>query len=116
MSRSNTKSAHRALSPEALELVASRFRVLGEANRLRLIQTLNDGERCVGELTELTGLTQANASRHLQTLSDAGILKRRKDGLNVFYAIADPGIFNLCEHVCGSLQQHIESHDRALGT
>jgi ArsR family transcriptional regulator len=114
MSRTAVKPPHRALSPGALELVASRFRVLGEANRLRLIQTLHESERCVGELTELTGLTQANASRHLQTLTEAGILRRRKDGLNVYYAVADPGIFNLCEHVCGSLQQRLESHAKAL--
>ncbi len=114
MSRTTVKMSHRALSTEALELVASRFRVLGETNRLRLIQSLNGCERCVGELSEMTGLTQANASRHLQTLTEAGILKRRKDGLNVYYAIADPGIFNLCEHVCGSLQQRIESHAKAL--
>jgi ArsR family transcriptional regulator len=108
------KSSHRALSPEALELVASRFRVLGEANRLRLIQSLSGEERCVGELTGLTGLTQANVSRHLQTLTAAGILKRRKEGLNVYYSVADPEIFVLCEHVCGSLEQRIESHARAF--
>ena len=114
MSRTVLKSSHRVLPPEALELVATRFRVLGEANRLRLIQSLDGGERCVGELTGLTGLTQANVSRHLQTLTSAGILKRRKKGLNVYYSVADPGIFGLCEHVCGSLQQRIESHARAL--
>jgi len=114
MSRIAVKAEHRALPTEALELVADRFRVLGEANRLRLIQSLDGGERCVGELTELTGLTQANVSRHLQTLTGAGILKRRKEGLNVYYSVGDPEIFHLCEHVCGSLEQRIESHARAF--
>jgi ArsR family transcriptional regulator len=104
------------LSSEALELVAARFRVLGEANRLKLIQALSGSERSVGDLTTATGLTQANASRHLQTLTESGILKRRKHGLHVLYSVADPNIFNLCEHVCGSLQQRIETHAKALVT
>ena len=97
-------------------MVAARFRVLGEASRLKLIQALNGNERSVGELTDATGLTQANASRHLQTLTDAGVLKRRKQGLQVLYSIADRNIFNLCEHVCGSLQERIKAHARAFGS
>jgi DNA-binding transcriptional ArsR family regulator len=115
MSKSKSKTAHRALAGEALELVATRFRVLGEASRLKLIQALNGNERSVNDLTQATGLTQANASRHLQTLTDAGVLKRRKQGLQVFYSVADKNIFNLCEHVCGSLQERIEAHAKALG-
>lgn len=114
MPKIQPKQATAALTAEALELVAARFRVLGEASRLKLIQALNGSERSVGELTAAAGLTQANASRHLQTLTDAGILKRRKQGLQVLYSIADRNIFNLCEHVCGSLQQRIEAHARAL--
>ena len=109
-----TKSRAPRMSLEALELVASRFRVLGETSRLKLLHALDGRERNVNQLTKMTGLTQANASRHLQTLTDAGILKRRKQGLQVLYSIADRNIFNLCEHVCGSLQQRIEAHARAL--
>jgi ArsR family transcriptional regulator len=110
-----SKAGPALLSPEALELVAARFRVLGEASRLKLIQALHGTERSVNDLTELAGLTQANASRHLQTLTDAGLLKRRKQGLHVLYSIADPDIFKLCEHVCGSVQQRIQAHARAFG-
>lgn len=92
------------LTDDALEMIAQRFRVLGEANRLRLIRCLEDGELSVSELVNHTGLTQANVSRHLQTLTQAGILGRRRDGVNVLYRIADKGIFDLCGHVCGSLQ------------
>jgi len=103
-----------ALTDEALELIASRFRVLGEPSRLRLIQSLEEGEKSVGTLVEATGLTQANVSRHLQTLAEAGILGRRKEGLSVIYFIADPGIFDLCRLVCGSLKRRIEKHAEAF--
>lgn len=103
------------LSEPAIELIAARFRVLGEPMRLRLLIALEDGERNVTELVKATGATQANVSRHLQTLTEAGILARRKEGLNVYYYIADPGIFNLCEQVCGSIQKRLGAQARAFG-
>lgn len=93
------------LSKGALELVARRFAVLSEPMRLRLIHALFDGEMNVNALVEVTGGTQTNVSRHLQTLTHANILARRKEGLQVFYTIADPSIVKLCELVCGSLEK-----------
>jgi len=107
-------SAIKEMSSEALELIARRFKALSEASRLKLIHALRAGELSVSELVEETGLTQANASRHLQQLIESGILKRRKEGLNVFYAIADKGIFNLCETVCGSVQKRLERNVQAF--
>lgn len=114
MSVKKSQKRHSRMPAEAIELIAARFRVLGETSRLKLIQALDRGERSVNDLTDATGLNQANASRHLQTLTDAGILKRRKQGLRVLYSIADPNIFSLCEHVCGSLQQRVSAHAKAL--
>ena len=104
----------RELSKEALELIAARFRILGEPTRLRLIHALEAGEQSVGELVVESGLNQTNVSRHLQALATAGILGRRKDGSSVYYFIADPTIFDLCHHVCGSLKRRIERHARAI--
>ena len=77
------------VSDRGLELIAARFRALGELNRLKLIMELEDGEKNVSDLVAKTGLGQANASRHLRTLTSAGILYRRKAGLSVYYGIAD---------------------------
>ncbi|WP_414663540.1 ArsR/SmtB family transcription factor [Horticoccus sp. 23ND18S-11] len=104
------------LSEAALELVARRFAVLAEPMRLRLIQALFAGEMNVNALVEETGGTQANISRHLQTLTQAHILSRRKEGLQVYYAIADPTIFKLCELVCGSLEKQFTRHAESLGS
>jgi ArsR family transcriptional regulator len=103
-------AAKRELSDAALELIALRFKALSEASRLKLIQALKSGELSVTDLVSATGLTQANTSRHLQVLVETGILKRRKEGLNVLYAIADQSIFDLCETVCGSVQRRLAEH------
>jgi len=95
-------------------MVAGRFRLLGEPNRLRLLAALESGERTVTELVRLTGCTQANVSRHLQILTAAGILRRRKEGPHVYYAIADESIFALCDTVCGSLQERVDAQARAF--
>jgi ArsR family transcriptional regulator len=97
----------RPLSDEALVMIAHRFSVLAEPLRLRLIHALFEGEKNVNTLVELTGGTQGNVSRHLQTLTHAHILGRRKAGLQVFYFIADQSIFRLCELVCGSLEKQL---------
>src|ERR1019366_3022421 len=98
---------HPALSREAIELISRRFAVLSEPMRLRLIHALFGGEKSVGSLVREVGGTQANVSRHLQTLTQSGVLARRKDGLQVFYSVSDPAIVRLCELVCGSLEEQL---------
>ena len=97
-----------SLSPEALELVAARFKLLAEPMRLRLLQALHEGELNVTQLVAASGATQANVSKHLGLLCDAGILRRRKDGMHVFYAISDPMVFDLCNLVCARLQADLQ--------
>jgi ArsR family transcriptional regulator len=95
------------ISLEAIELISRRFAVLSAPMRLRLIHALFEEEKNVNTLVEEMGGTQANISRHLQTLTHANLLARRKDGLQVYYSIADPSILKLCELVCGSLEKQL---------
>ncbi len=90
------------LSDQMVELVARRFRMLGEPQRLRILQTMEDGERTVGEIVESLAANQSNISKHLQSLYDAGIVGRRRAGNSIYYSIADSVIFKLCELVCQS--------------
>ncbi|MEW6301526.1 MAG: metalloregulator ArsR/SmtB family transcription factor [Thermodesulfobacteriota bacterium] len=96
----------RELSETALHLIANRFKVLAEPMRLKILHALWDGERTVGELMAATGALQANVSKHLGVLQQAGLVSRRKEGVNVYYRICDETVFELCEVVCASL------HDR----
>lgn len=94
--------------PEPLaELIARRFRVIGEPMRIRLLDRLREGEATVHELTEALPASQQNVSKHLQVLLEAGIVGRRKQGNRAYYAIADESVYDLCEQVCGSLQRQL---------
>jgi len=94
------------LSEKTLELVAERFRVLGDPLRLRLLQALEPGEKSVAELVAATGASQANVSKHLQLMLRAGVVERRREGLFSFYSVRDARVFQLCDAVCGSLAEH----------
>ncbi len=96
-------SKHLILSDQALKLVASRFQVLGDPNRLRILNTLMAGERGVGELVATTGLEQSNVSRHLAVLRREGLVERESDGNRAVYRISEPSIIQLCEIVCGGI-------------
>ncbi len=104
----------RPLTDEAIVMIARRFGLLSEPLRIRLLHALHDGEQNVGALVARSGGSQTNVSRHLQALADAGIVGRRKAGLQVFYSISDPTIFELCELVCGSMEQQHRSRAAVL--
>ena len=103
------------LSNTALRLVARRFKALSEPIRLQLVMSVMEGEKSVSELVELSGAHQANVSRHLHTLADAGLLKRRKEGLHVFYSIAGSTLFDLCDLVCGGVEDYLKTQVDAFG-
>jgi DNA-binding transcriptional ArsR family regulator len=103
------------LTPELLELVAERFRALGEPSRLQILNALRTGEKTVGELLAETGLGQANASKHLQLLHAHGFVTRRRDGLHVHYRLADDSVFDLCNIMCGRIDEEIRARSRLFG-
>jgi DNA-binding transcriptional ArsR family regulator len=101
--------------PEALvELIAQRFRVIGEPMRIRLLDELRDGPLTINELTEALGASQQNVSKHIGVLAQAGIVGREKDGNRVRCFIADDSVFALCELVCGGLRQQVAELDQLL--
>ena len=97
------------MNENTLRLVAERFRMLGDPLRLDLLRALSGGEMSVGELVKATGASQANVSKHLRLLLNAGMVSKRKEGLHAFYSITDPSVFEICDIVCGSLKKHFAS-------
>ena len=103
------------LPEPVVELIARRFRVMGEPMRIRILDRLCDGEATVQELTEALETSQQNMSKHLGVLHDAGVVRRRRDGNSVYYAIADESVLALCEQVCVSLQRQLSELAELVG-
>lgn len=82
------------------ERVSQYFSLLAEPMRLRILHSICDQEKTVGEIVELTGATQTNISRHLSTMYRAGVLSRRKDGNFIYYGVADAALTGICRSVC----------------
>jgi DNA-binding transcriptional ArsR family regulator len=97
------------LPDELVELIARRFRVIGEPMRIKLLDQLRQGEASVNELSEALDASQQNVSKHLAVLAEVGILGRRKAGTHVYYRIVDESVFALCEQVCGSVQEQLRA-------
>jgi DNA-binding transcriptional ArsR family regulator len=106
--------ANSTLTPELTVLVAERFKGLAEPARLQILNELRAGELTVGELVEATGLGQANVSKHLQMLHAMHFVSRRKDGLFVYYALADKAVFQLCDIMCGRLEAEAKARRKLL--
>lgn len=95
-------------SPETLSLVADYFKVLSEVSRLQILNCLREQPMNGKQLAEATGLGQANLSKHLKLLTQAGILKREQQGVSAYYRIKDPMIFELCELVCDTISNEFQ--------
>lgn len=98
----------RALIAEGLMTkVAERLSVLGQVVRLRLVEQLAAGSATPQELADALGLSQQNVSKHLQILHGSGLVTRRPDGANVFYALKDGSTVKLLEDVVSSVALHL---------
>jgi len=102
------------LTPELIAIIAVRFKALSEPARLEILSRLREGEMTVSELVDATGLGQANVSKHLQFLHSAGFVDRRKEGLYVYYFLADADVFRLCDLMCGRLERELTNRRKAL--
>ena len=84
--------------------MAALFAILSDPARLRILHSLRGGGRRVGDLQRSCRLKQANTSKHLRVLREAGLVSPRREGTTVRYVISEPLIFGLCDLACGNPQ------------
>jgi DNA-binding transcriptional ArsR family regulator len=114
--KSSPRAGKREKLGEAqLRAVADLFGVLSEPTRLRILQMLQDGPASVSDIMDALGIKQANASKQLGILHQAGVLGREKAGNSAIYAIRMPLVFDLCGLVCNGLRAEAEAKLKALG-
>lgn len=96
-----------------LEMVAGCFQALSDPTRLKILRALKSGEKTVQELVAMFNWTQPNISRHLSILARAGMVKKTKEGPFVYYSIANPRVFTLCDNVCSHVNDVIAGYGQA---
>ena len=101
-------------SDELLHRIAEVLKAMADPTRLKILHSLQQGERCVSDILEVVGGSQANVSKHLSVLRRAGLVESRRDGLNVFYEISDEGVFTICRNVCDSLEIRIDREHQTI--
>ena len=101
-------------SDELLHRIAEVLKAMADPTRLKILHSLNNGERCVSDILQIVGGSQANVSKHLSVLKRAGLVDSRRDGLNVFYRITDEGVFTICRNVCDSLEVRVDREHQTI--
>jgi len=101
-------------SDELLNRIAEVLKAMADPTRLKILHSLHHGERCVSDILEVVGGSQANVSKHLSVLKRAGLVDCRREGLNVFYRIMDEGVFTICRNVCDSLEVRIDREHQTI--
>jgi DNA-binding transcriptional ArsR family regulator len=94
---------------EVFERVARYFTVLSEPARLRILHSICQEERSVGQIVDETGMSQSNVSRHLNMMYQAGAVKRRRDGAQVIYGVTDSTLTDVCRAVCVRVSTDMDS-------
>ena len=90
------------------------LKAMAQETRLRILELLRGGERCVCEIYPAIGEEQSNVSRHLNLMEKAGILSRRKEGLKIIYGIKYPEVLNILELAREILQQELQGRLRLI--
>ncbi len=101
-------------SDELLNRIAEVLKAMADPTRLKILHSLHNGERCVSDILEVVGGSQANVSKHLSVLKRAGLVDCRRSGLNVYYRIIDDGVFTICRNVCDSLELRVDHERRTI--
>jgi ArsR family transcriptional regulator len=89
-----------AETDRVFEMAAEMFRVMSAPMRLKIISSLCNGEKNVGELLDEINTTQPNMSQHLNTLYQAGVLGKRREGVQIYYRIVNDRVVTLCRALC----------------
>jgi rhodanese-related sulfurtransferase/DNA-binding transcriptional ArsR family regulator len=107
-------SGHREFKDRLYAQFARVGKALGSPHRIEMLELLAQGERTVDSLATEIGLSLANASQHLQALRQATLVESRKEGLFVYYRLADPAVFGLCATIRGVAERRLADLERLL--
>ena len=89
-------------------------KALADENRLRMVMALEDGELCVCQITELTGLAVSTVSKHLSVLYQAGLVDARKEGRWMYYSLPGKGTPTAAREAVAWVRRSLDGNERIV--
>jgi DNA-binding transcriptional ArsR family regulator len=102
------------MEERALQLKAEVLKALAQPTRLKILECLRGGERCICEIIPAVGGEQSNISRHISLMQKSRLVNTRKDGVKVMVRVTDPKIFALLDEVSAILRGQMIDQRRLL--
>ena len=102
------------MEERALELKAEVLKALAQPTRLKILECLREGEKCICEIIPAVGGEQSNISRHISLMQKSRLVNTRKDGVKVMVKVTDPKIFSLLDQVSVILRGQMSEQHRLL--
>jgi DNA-binding transcriptional ArsR family regulator len=102
------------MEERVLELKAEILKALAQPTRLKILELLRNGERCICEIVPAINGEQSNISRHISLMQKSNLVTTRKDGVKVMVRVSDPKIFDLLDRVSSILRTRMNEQSRLI--
>jgi len=100
------------MEERVLEMKAEVLKVLAQPTRLKILEFLRNGERCICEIVPAINGEQSNISRHISLMQKSHLVTTRKDGVKVMVKVKNPEIFNILDRVSRILKVQFEEQEK----
>ena len=90
-------------------------KAIAHLHRMKVLDLLRQGERCVCEMAPELGITESNLSQHLAILRKAGLVDARREGHSIFYRVRDPRLFEIIDKMRAILADQLARAETVLG-
>ena len=100
------------MEERVLELKAEILKALAQPTRLKILEFLRHGERCICEIIPAVNGEQSNVSRHISLMQKSRLVTTRKDGVKVMVKVTDPEIFNILDRVGRMLKEQFKEQKK----
>jgi ArsR family transcriptional regulator len=104
------------MEERVIELKAEVLKVLAQPTRLKILELLRDGERCICEIVPAINGEQSNISRHISLMQKSQLVTTRKDGVKVMVKVSDPKIFEILDSINIILRNRMSEQSRLISS
>jgi DNA-binding transcriptional ArsR family regulator len=102
------------MEEQVVELKAAILKAMAQPTRLKILESLRNGEKCICEIVPTINAEQSNISRHISMMQKSHLVTTRKEGVRVMVNVKDPQVFDILDKVSAILKNRIKEQERLL--